>query len=223
MTFVSGYFGRHIVDFVFSLHGVGVLTASRWIRNPGPADWYLWYTRGHLVGTFALGLGKRAWLPENVGERRRPSSMALDSRFRLIQGYYLGTPLFFLADVFWGWRVRLADGVGDWTFRCIYYGFCFLCAFLCMKWPRLAPLVGVGESSVNVLLLVLGVLLPVIQAPGRVLRGEPVVGLFTLAAFVNFCLTGGMLAVSFHRNLMALERMGQGREEGRRSFRSKNL
>ena len=139
--------------------------------------------------------------------------MALDSRFRIIQGYYLGTPLFFLADVSWGWRIRLADSVGDWTLRCVYYGCCLLCAVLCFKRPRLAPLVGVVESAVNVLLLVLGVMLPVIQAPGRLLVGEPVVGLFTRDTFVNFCLTGGMLAVSFHRNVMALERMGRGPEE----------
>ena len=139
--------------------------------------------------------------------------MVRDDRFGLIQGYYLGTPLFFLADVFWGWRIRLADGVGGWTFRGLYYGFCCLCAFLCIKRPRLAPLVGVGESSVNALLLVLRVMLPVIEAPGRLLAGEPVVGLFTLSSFVNFCLTGGMLVVSFHRNVMALERMGQGPED----------
>jgi hypothetical protein len=124
----------------------------------------------------------------------------------LIQAYYLlGTPLFVLADLLFGSKLRLAAVISDGGWRATYYLFCAACALVCWRSPKFAPLAALGESSVNALLLVLSVLLPVLQAPAQVLAGEQA-SILTPDALVNLCLTGGMLALSFHRGVESLRR-----------------
>lgn len=88
-----------------------------------------------------------------------------------MEAYYLATPLFFLADVVMGLSVRVS-ALGNPGLRYLYYAFALGCGILARTRPRMAPFVGIAESSLNVLLLVLSIMLPVFQLPEQFLAGE---------------------------------------------------
>lgn len=118
---------------------------------------------------------------------------------RGLAAYYLATPLFLVFDLALNAPVRVAglDGLG---LRVAYYGAAFLLGFACRRWPGAAPFIAMGESSVNLFLLMLAVLLPVWSAPDAILAGgEPDTGALA-ARTVNLALAGGVLVWAFHQN-----------------------
>ena len=73
---------------------------------------------------------------------------------RPIFAYYLGgTPLFFVLDAAWDVSVR-ASFPADRPARLACYGLCLVCGGLAWKFPRRASWIGLGESAVNIVLLV---------------------------------------------------------------------
>lgn len=111
--------------------------------------------------------------------------------------YLLATPLFAAVDAVFGWPVRVA-GIGGVPGRWLYYGALLLLGLVCWRWPRAAPLVGMGESAANLTLLFLSVLLPLWDASAILAgAGPPVV---TPVALGNLVLVGGALVVSFYRS-----------------------
>jgi len=135
--------------------------------------------------------------PGGSGTRRLAGSG--DSGLALLRLYYWATPLFFLADHVWGVSVRASFLPGSGS-RLIYYGFCIACAVAIHRWPGSAPWVGMGESAVNLLLLVLGIMLPIYGLQDAVLDGGPLLLPLTGARLVNVLLTGTILIHAFHRN-----------------------
>ena len=111
-----------------------------------------------------------------------------------LQAYYLGTPLFMLADSLLGLDFRIA-GLDTPGYRLVYYGFCMLCALLQWYRPRLSPLVGMGESSVNLAILMISVMLPVLR-PG--LDGSGAYPGLKGMQIINFILTSGVLLAAFY-------------------------
>jgi hypothetical protein len=87
--------------------------------------------------------------------------------------------------------------------RFAYYGVVFLLGLLCRARPRLAPWVGMLESSSNLFLLLLGILLPIWSLPDAVAAGGSLqAGLDGMSA-ANALLVGDMLVLAFHRNRLA--------------------
>ena len=111
-----------------------------------------------------------------------------------LRGYYFSTPLFVLADSLLGLDFRIS-GLHATGYRLAYYGLCMLCALLLWYRPRLSPLVGMGESSVNLAILMVSIMLPILRpeidldglSPG--LQGMHI---------INFILTGGVLLAAFY-------------------------
>jgi len=122
---------------------------------------------------------------------------------RILEGYYLATPLFLLADLYLSTPIRVA-ALGDSPWRWPYYAFAFGCGFVCHFRPSLAPVVGMTESSLNLFLLLLGILLPVWGLPDAFLAGEPLRGPFDQVSVVNFILSGAVFITAFHRSRRAL-------------------
>lgn len=81
---------------------------------------------------------------------------------QLLTFYYLASPLFLLGHGLFGWsiRVQFLEG-GGWLW--MYYGFCFAIGLAVRKWPRAGGLLGMLESSVNLLMLLLAVMVPVFR------------------------------------------------------------
>ncbi len=122
---------------------------------------------------------------------------------RLVEAYYLATPLFFAADLGMGLSIRVS-ALGDPGLRYLYYAFALGCGIVTRTRPRVAPFVGIAESSINVLLLVLSIMLPVFQLPDQLLAGEAVTMPISGLRLANVALSGTILVVSFHLHQAAI-------------------
>ncbi len=114
---------------------------------------------------------------------------------RLVWFYYLATPLFWGADLLWqaDFRVAWLDEPG---YRSIYYLLCITVAVMGCLRSRWLALLGLLESSVNLLLLAVSVMLPVYQFPA----GDDGGGLaFTSASgLLTFLLSAAVWLAVFH-------------------------
>lgn len=115
----------------------------------------------------------------------------------LMQAYYLATPLFFVADLAFSLPIRVA-ALADPGLRYLYYAFALGCGVAARARPRAAPYLGLAESSLNILLLILAIMLPILQLPDRVFAGEPMVAPLSGLTLANFILSGTVLVAAFH-------------------------
>jgi hypothetical protein len=122
----------------------------------------------------------------------------------LVRLYYLATPAFAVAD--WlGANVRAVGLAGHPEWRAAYYAVCTLAGALLYLRPRWSDAVGLGEASVNVLLLVLAVFVPYYDAVSAVAAGGLPPALPHSVWFVaNFLLSGSIWVVVFQQRLTAL-------------------
>jgi len=128
--------------------------------------------------------------------------MMLSTLQRVIGWYYLLTPMFLVADLFFGVAVRVS--LVEPRLRYLYYLVCFGAGILGRLVPRFAPMIGLVESSLNLALLMVGIMLPVFLAPGL----DPEVGQMVVAngeRLGNFLLAGGMLILGFQASRRGLE------------------
>ncbi|MBM2830175.1 MAG: hypothetical protein HW411_965 [Gammaproteobacteria bacterium] len=114
----------------------------------------------------------------------------------IVKIYYYLTPLFFLLDYVWGQSFRIA-GLSDPVHRYYYYGFCILCGLICYFKPVLSYLITMMESSINIFILVLGVMLP-IATIGNLEEQEIVSVGLSWQRLINFVLTGSILLYNFY-------------------------
>lgn len=129
------------------------------------------------------------------------------SELRLVQFYYLGTPLFLLLDVLLGLDLRAAflEQSGA---RVAWYALCTGLGLIAWRIPTAAPFLGLVESALNFLLLCLAVMLP-IMAP--MLEDGGPAGLYG-TRLLAFLLIGGMCITSFH---LAMRQLHDRRADGR--------
>lgn len=122
---------------------------------------------------------------------------------RLLETYFLATPLFVLVDVYLSAPVRVAALEGS-GLRWPYYGLLLVCGAICHWRPAWAPAVGMTESAANLLLLMLGILLPVWDAGARIEAGAWPAGPFDEVGLANFVVSGSVLLFTFYRSQHAL-------------------
>lgn len=126
---------------------------------------------------------------------------------RWIEAYYWVTPLFALADGVFGANVRAAGLAGHAELRAVYYVLCLACAAAVHVRPALAGLVGFAESSLNLLILVLSLMLPYYgmladAAVGGVL---PVESPISPGRVMNFMIAGSVWVFVFESHLLRLQ------------------
>ncbi len=119
---------------------------------------------------------------------------------RLFELYYLLTPGFLLVDVLMGLPVRAA-AIESTGWRLAYYALLVGIGVWCRLRPRWAHALGLVEGSVNLLLLLLSVLLPIWNAAIELPAGGEVVG---LAGVLNLALVGSMTVLAMKRSERAL-------------------
>ena len=130
----------------------------------------------------------------------------------LLTVYYLATPVFVVLDVVASAPIRIS-ALQSPAHRFAYYGIVFLLGMLCRARPRFAPWVGMLESSANLFLLLLGILLPIWSLPDAVAAGGSIQAGLDATSAANALLVGGTLILAFHRNRSAA---GQALDRGRR-------
>lgn len=134
--------------------------------------------KGPVAGRVTLG---QAWLPL----------------------YYLGgTALFWLIDVILSAPIRAAF-IGRPGMRYAYYLGLLGIGIVVKLYPRSGPLLGVLETSTNLLLLVLSIMLPYWSLLDQVETG-PLTLPFTPWTFVNFGITGAILVTMLQKHRHAL-------------------
>ena len=136
----------------------------------------------------------------------RPSDAA-----RWVAWYYLATPVFAVADLGFGVPVRLATVLPEGG-RLAYYAAAFGLGFLCRARPGATPWVGILESSSNLTVLLLSILLPIWSYPLDATAVAPIQIGLTPEGALNALLSGTALVASFHRNEAAA--LGRGGRAG---------
>ncbi len=127
-------------------------------------------------------------------------------RTRIIQAYYWATPLFLGLDLLLGLNVRVAGLDGRPGARFAYYAFCFACLGLASWRPHLAGPVGAVESTVNLVLLVLSVLMPIVTLPTTFDRGGLESFPITPEYMLNFIIAGSVCVLAIRRGMWGLRR-----------------
>lgn len=118
-----------------------------------------------------------------------------------IAWYYLATPVFFLLDALWGVNIRTTALDDTPILKYLYYALCLACGAATTLRPSLTAIVGVSESSVNILLTVLGIMLPYFRMLRSVAEGtEVLTSPFTPLLFVNFALSSVVGLTAFYRH-----------------------
>ena len=130
------------------------------------------------------------------------------TRGKLLQYYYLATPAFFLLDVTLSAPIRVA-ALDELGMRGAYYALVFGAGLLIRWRPGLGPVVGLLESSVNLLLLALSILLPIWGMLDQVGTTQPLSLELGSAKFWNVFLSGPILILAVKESeagLMSLRR-----------------
>jgi hypothetical protein len=125
--------------------------------------------------------------------------MDFDFKNSFAKWYFYITPLFILLDYIFGINVRVSALETMPLYKNLYYGFCILCGICMYIIPRYSAVVALFESTINIMMLVLGIYLPYIRtittlmddvlgvdfkALEELLKVQPMVNLFIVA----FCL-----------------------------------
>jgi hypothetical protein len=127
---------------------------------------------------------------------------------RLIGLYYWLTPVFWALDAIFGANVRAAAFEGHPGWKVLYYLFCFGCGVAIYLRPAWASLVGMTESAINILALIVGFLLPYFRLVEQLAAGETAVdgGGFTIEKSLSLLLSGLMAVLAFHTHSAQLPR-----------------
>jgi len=113
-----------------------------------------------------------------------------------IRRYYLLTPLFIVLDALFGLNVRVS-GLASPELRYLYYGLCLLCALACYWQSRYSVLIAIAESSVNLLILLAGVMIPIVHLGDLAGDAAANAGISGYNV-INFLLSGGILLSVFY-------------------------
>jgi hypothetical protein len=123
---------------------------------------------------------------------------------RALEFYYLiATPAFALADRFWGISVRAAFLDGWPAARYGYYAVCFGCGLWAWRAPRMARSIAIGESSVNIVLLIFSTMLGYYDVIDKVAADQPVGDFFGPQRAANLAIAAVALMVGYFRSRSA--------------------
>jgi len=125
------------------------------------------------------------------------------------------SPLFFLVGLWWGWEVRVTF-LPDLEARFLYYVALSALGLLAHFRPGTAPWVALGESTLNLLLILLWILLPIYALTENALEtGATGVPYTPAEVLVNGLLAGSFFVLGFYRAqgaiLARLPWLGNGR------------
>ena len=118
---------------------------------------------------------------------------------RWIQGDDLASPLFFLLGLWWGFEVRVSF-IPDPATRFFYYVLLSGLGLLAYFRPGTAPWVALCECSVNLLLIMLWILMPIYSlAEAGIGQGPVGVPYTPTQVLVNGLLAGSFFLLGFYK------------------------
>ena len=133
--------------------------------------------------------------------------MGFDFKNSFARWYFYITPLFILLDYIYGINVRVSALETMPTYKNLYYGFCILCGICMYIIPRYSAIVALLESSINIMMLVLGIFLPYIRTITALM--DDVLGAdfkaleesLKVQPMVNLAIVGSCLILTFRKSI----------------------
>ena len=119
---------------------------------------------------------------------------------RILQFYYLLTPVYFLLDYGVWFNIRTAGLDHDPVWKYGYYAFCFANGGAMVVWPKISSVSSLIECSVNFTMLVMGIMLPIFRMSDEIILNGTISNPVTAPQVINFLSTGSMLLISFYKN-----------------------
>jgi hypothetical protein len=113
--------------------------------------------------------------------------------------YYWLTPAFWAIDLLFGANIRAAAFEGHAGWKPLYYLICLGCGVALWLKPSWTRIVGLTEASLNILVLILGVMVPYFQLIDRLAAREAVInpGPFGIERALSLVLSGAVWAIAF--------------------------
>jgi hypothetical protein len=128
------------------------------------------------------------------------------SRARWIEAYYWTTLLFVVLDGVFGANVRAAGLAEHPDLRVAYYVLCLGCAVVVHVRPSVSGLVGLAESSGNLVVLILSILLPYWAVADAILADRPMVqSPIGVGHVVNFVIAGTVWSILFYDQMLRID------------------
>jgi hypothetical protein len=118
-------------------------------------------------------------------------------RIRFIQAYYLASPLFLALGWWWGTEIRVSF-IPDLRLRFVYYVLLSGLGLLTHFRPSSAPWVALGESTLNLLLIMGWILLPLYSVMDAVDGGAVGVPYTVNQVLINGGLAGTFFLAGFY-------------------------
>jgi hypothetical protein len=115
---------------------------------------------------------------------------------QLVLVYMLATPLFWLADVLFGFEIRIAF-LEDTAWKSVYYAVLTGSAITCYLRPAWIAIVAFVESTANIFIHILSFIVPIFYLPGQVLHGEAGNAHIETGNVLGFAMVGIIMVLSF--------------------------
>lgn len=133
-------------------------------------------------------------------------AMEIDFRNSFARWYFYITPLFILLDYFLGLNVRVSALDSMPGYKNLYYGFCVLCGISTFIAPRYSVIVALFESSVNFMMIVLGIFMPYVS---NVLYTDDILNVdfkaiqsaMTVESITNLVIVGSCVMLTFRKSI----------------------
>ncbi len=131
--------------------------------------------------------------------------MNIDFRNSIARWYFYITPLFILLDYILGLNVRVSALDSAPTYKNLYYGFCILCGIGAFIVPGYSAIVALFESSINIMMIVVGVFLPYVR---NVLYADDILNAdfkaieaaIKVEPIVNLVIVGSCVILTFNKS-----------------------
>jgi hypothetical protein len=152
--------------------------------------------------------------------------MSFGFRNSVARWYFYITPLFILLDYFWGVNVRVSALDSVPLYKNLYYGFCILCGICMYIVPRYSAVVALFESSINFMMVVLGIFVPYVQTilyMDDILNADfkAMEASLNAQSIVNLLIVGSCVILTFRKSIETIaEGFGFFRSTSKRSQES---
>jgi hypothetical protein len=133
-------------------------------------------------------------------------------KYSITKWYYLVTPIFIVLDYVWGLNVRISIFDAFPFYKNLYYAVCMACGIGITVVPKFTPIVALIESTINVLLAILALLLPYYQFIAHaddLLNPDMHMIMFDGQSLMNIILAGCIAVLAFNQNSDEVERLIQ--------------
>lgn len=135
--------------------------------------------------------------------------MDIDFRNSVARWYFYITPLFILLDYFLGLNVRVSALDSAPGYKNLYYGFCILCGVCMFIIPRYSAVVALFESSINFMMIVLGIFLPYVHNVLNVLYVDDILNAdfkameeaIKVEPIANLVIVGSCVILTFRKSI----------------------